>query len=76
MNRPQRDLHEYLSETSQHAEVRPGTTAVPGTRWHRAVDTSREAPHDLYAAGDEPLCEVSQTYRLSPRSSAILLSWP
>ena len=34
---------------------------LPGTRWHLAVDTSREAPQDLFAAGEEP------------RSSAILL---
>ena len=36
-----------------------------------AVDTSREAPQDLFAAGEEPLCEDPHTYRLSPRSSAI-----
>jgi glycogen operon protein len=48
--------------------------ALPGARWHLAVDTSREAPQDLFAAGEEPLWEDPQTYRLSPRSSAILLS--
>jgi isoamylase len=46
---------------------------LPGARWHLAVDTSREAPKDLYAAGEEPLCEDPQTYHMSPRSSAILL---
>jgi glycogen operon protein len=46
----------------------------PGTRWHLAVDTSREAPQDLFAAGKEPLWENSQTYHLSPRSCAILLT--
>ncbi len=45
----------------------------PGTRWHVAVDTSREAPQDLFAAGEEPLWEDLQTYHLSPRSSVILL---
>jgi glycogen operon protein len=45
-----------------------------GARWHLAVDTSREAPRDLFAAGDEPLYEVPETYHLSPRSSAILLA--
>ena len=48
--------------------------ALPGTRWHLAVDTSHEAPQDLFAAGEEPLWEDPQTYHLSPRSSAILLA--
>jgi glycogen operon protein len=47
---------------------------LPGARWHLSVDTSRETPQDLSAAGEEPLCEDPQTYRLSPRSSAILLA--
>jgi glycogen operon protein len=47
---------------------------LPGARWHLAVDTSREAPQDLFAAGEEPLWEDPQTYHLSPRSSAILLA--
>ena len=46
----------------------------PGTRWHLAVDTSREAPQDLFAAGEEPLWEDPQTYPLSRRSVAILLA--
>ena len=48
--------------------------APPGTRWHLAVDTSSEAPRDLFATGTEPFCEDPQTYRLSPRSSTILLA--
>jgi isoamylase len=47
---------------------------LPGTRWHLAVDTSRQAPQDLFAADEEPLWEDPHTYRLSPRSSAILLA--
>ena len=47
---------------------------LPGTRWYLAVDTSRQAPQDLFAAGEEPLWENPQTYRLNPRSSAILLA--
>jgi glycogen operon protein len=47
---------------------------LPGARWHLAVDTSRQAPQDLFAAGEEPLWEDPQTYHLSPRSSAILLA--
>ena len=46
----------------------------PGARWHVAADTSREAPQDLFAAGEEPLWEDPRTYQLRPRSSAILLT--
>ena len=46
----------------------------PGARWYLATDTSHEAPQDLFAAGEEPLLEDSQTYHLNPRSSAILLA--
>ena len=48
--------------------------AMPDTRWYLAVDTSREAPHDLSPAGEEPLWEDPRSYHLSPRSSAILLA--
>ncbi|MCD6707327.1 MAG: glycogen debranching protein GlgX [Thiobacillus sp.] len=47
---------------------------LAGARWHLAVDTSRDAQQDLFAAGEEPLLEGSHTYRLSPRSSAMLLA--
>ena len=46
----------------------------PGARWHLAVDSSCDAPQDLFAAGEEPLCEDPQTYHLNPRSSAIILT--
>jgi glycogen operon protein len=46
----------------------------PGARWHLAVDTSREAPGDLFAAGEEQLLEDPRTYQLGPRASAILLA--
>ena len=45
-----------------------------GFRWHLAVDTFREAPRDLSAAGEEPLWEDPYTYHLSHRSSVILLA--
>ena len=48
--------------------------AMPGARWHLAVDTAHAAPQDLFAAGEEPLWEDPKAYRLSPRSSAILLA--
>jgi isoamylase len=46
----------------------------PRARWHLAVDTSREAPQDLFAAGEEPPWKDRHTYHLRPRSSAILLA--
>jgi glycogen operon protein len=46
----------------------------PGMRWYLAVDTSHDAPHDLFIKGEEQLLENSQTYRMAPRSSAILLA--
>jgi glycogen operon protein len=65
----------YLMFNSSTAAVDFGLPRVPsGTRWHLAVDTSREAPQDLFAAGEEPLWENPQTYHLTPRSSAILLA--
>ena len=48
--------------------------APPGARWHLAVDTSREASEELFAAGDEPLCEDPCTFHLSSRSSAVLIA--
>jgi isoamylase len=48
--------------------------AQAGARWHLAVDTSLEAPRDLFAAGEEPACESPQSYHLGPRSCAILLA--
>ena len=49
-------------------------SVLPGMCWHLAVDTSRESPHDLFAAGEEPLWEDPRTYHLSPRSSVVLLA--
>ena len=48
--------------------------APPGARWHLAIDTSREAPEDIFAAGKEPLWEDPHAYHLRPRASAILLA--
>ena len=47
---------------------------LPEIYWYLAVDTSREAPQDLFAAGEEPLWEDQKTYRLRPRSGVILLA--
>ncbi len=48
--------------------------APAGARWHLAVDTARDVPHDLVAAGEEPLLDEPQAYRLDSRSSVILLA--
>ncbi len=47
-----------------------------GARWHLAVDTCREAPQDLFVAGEEPLLDSSELYHAGPRSSAILVARP
>ena len=41
-------------------------------RWHLAVDTAQATPHDIFAAGEEPLLEDPFVYRLGSHSSAIL----
>jgi glycogen operon protein len=74
-----------IQEDEQHAlclMCNAGTDAVdfalppalPGARWHLAIDTSREAPQDLFTAGKEPLWDNPHIYHLSHRSSAILLA--
>ena len=45
-----------------------------GFRWHLAVDTARESPQDIFAAGKGPLLEDTKTYRMSSRASAILVA--
>jgi len=47
-------------------------SGLPGNHWRLAVDTSHNAPQDLFAEGDEPFCENPQTYHLPARASAIL----
>ena len=47
-----------------------------GARWHLAVDTAHDAPHDVFDAGDEPLVDPSQAYPLSARASVILVARP
>ena len=47
----------------------------PGKKiWRLAVDTSRTAPEDLYEAGKEPSMQGQISFRVEPRSSAILLT--
>ena len=44
-----------------------------GKIWRLAADTSRGAPEDLFDPGKEPSLAGQITFRLEPRSSAILL---
>ena len=81
----QRQLGCAIDEDERHAlclMFNAGDDAVefelppvsPGAGWSRVADTSREPPNDLIAAGEESRCEDQHTYRLSPRSSVILLA--
>ncbi len=49
--------------------------ALPaGKIWRLTVDTSRSAPDDLFDSGKEPSMQGQISFRLEPRSSAILLT--
>ena len=49
--------------------------ALPGRKiWRLAVDTARSAPDDLYEPGNEPSLQSQISFRVEPRSSAILLT--
>jgi isoamylase len=48
---------------------------LPATKiWRLAADTSRNAPDDLFESGKEPSIQSQVTFRVEPRSSAILLT--
>jgi glycogen operon protein len=46
-----------------------------GKIWRLAVDTSRAVPDDLFDPGREPSLQGRFSFRLEPRSSAILLTY-
>lgn len=49
--------------------------ALPGGKiWRLAVDTSRSAPEDIFEPGKEPSMQGQISFRIEPRSSAILLT--
>ena len=65
----------YLMFNAATRETDFGLPTLPqGFRWHLAVDTSRSAPQDLFAAGEEALVDDSKTYHVEAHSSAILLA--
>jgi isoamylase len=47
---------------------------APKAKWYLAVDTSREAPGDMFAASEELLLEDSRIYHLPSRAGTILLA--
>jgi glycogen operon protein len=61
-----------------NADTRPVDFSVPalpaGKIWRLAVDTSQNAPDDLFDSGNEPSIRGQAGFRLEPRSSAILLT--
>ncbi len=68
------DMLLLLFNASMNGAVYALPPLPQGYGWHLAVDTSRQGQEDLFAAGEEPLWEDPQSYKLSPRSSAILLA--
>jgi glycogen operon protein len=46
--------------------------APTSTSWDLTVDTARETPQDLFAAGTEPRLEIARSYRVAAHSSVIL----
>lgn len=61
-----------------NADTRSVDFAIPslpgGKTWRLAIDTSRSAPGDIFEAGKEPSMQGQITFRVEPRSSAILLT--
>jgi isoamylase len=61
-----------------NADTRSIDFAIPPspTRkvWRLAVDTSRSAPDDIFEAGNGPSLQGQISFRVEPRSSAILLT--
>jgi glycogen operon protein len=61
-----------------NADTRSVDFSIPalpaGKIWRLAADTSRTAPDDLFDPGKEPSMQGQISFRLEPRSSAILLA--
>jgi len=65
----------YLMFNAGTEETDFGLPTLPqGYRWRLAADTSRSAPQELFAPGEEMLLDNSTTYHVEARSSAILLA--
>jgi len=65
----------FLMFNADTISVNFSIPALPGSKiWRLAVDTSRTAPDDLNEAGKEPSMQGQISFRVAPRSSAILLT--
>jgi glycogen operon protein len=65
----------YLLFNAGSEEASFGLPPLPmGYRWYLAADTSRSAPQDLPAAGEETFLDNSTTYLVASFSSVILLA--
>lgn len=65
----------FLLSNADTRSVDFSIPALPaGKIWRLAVDTSRIAPDDLYEPGKEPSMQGQISFRVEPRSSAILLT--
>jgi isoamylase len=73
LGQTERDL--FLVFNADTGAVDFSIPALPaGKIWRLAVDTSRTAPDDLFDSGKEPSLQGQISFRLEPRSSAILLT--
>ena len=61
-----------------NAGAEPADFSIPAAQesriWRLAVDTSRPSPEDIYESGQEPSMQDQISFRVEPRSSAILLA--
>jgi isoamylase len=61
-----------------NADTAPADFSIPAARghkiWRLAADTARPAPEDLNEPGEEPSMQDQISFRVEPRSSAILLA--
>jgi len=65
----------FVMFNAQTVSVDFAIPELPGDRiWRLAADTARKAPDDLYEPGKEPSMQGQVTFRVEPRSSAILLT--
>lgn len=71
----QREPDLFLMFNADTRSVDFSIPALPASKiWRLAVDTFRIAPDDLYEAGKEPSMQGQISFRVEPRSSAILLT--
>ncbi|HEY2466496.1 MAG TPA: glycogen debranching protein GlgX [Terracidiphilus sp.] len=65
----------FLMFNADNGSVDFSIPALPGHKiWRLAVDTAQVAPYDLYEVGKEPSLQGRISFRVEPRSSAILLT--